>query len=366
MASQHLTLGSLQRTLRARLILVSILATVQPGFSESLTRQLHAMGTRLEVVVEAPDRATAVSASEAAVRAVADAEERLSTWRTDSEVSRLNHSPVGRWIELSPELARDLRQVTGWWRRTDGSFHPGLAALVRVWDLRGFGRRPTPAELATALEATNMKLFELDGRCARRLADGFGIEEGGFGKGVALREAAAGSLAAGASCVAVDLGGQLHLAGDCTARAIAIAHPDDRDRVVAMLPLTVGSVATSGNSERAIVVDGLRYGHLLNPSTGLPASDFGSVTVVARDPLAADCLATALFVLGPEAGLRWADSHEGVEAIYVVRGAGEPQLRMTEGLRTVITPNTATTDRAATASAVQLQSRKVVRQGGRR
>jgi len=343
-----------------------ILVSVRSGFSESVTRQLHAMGTRLEVVVEAPDRATAVSASEAAVRAVADAEERLSTWRTDSEVSRLNHSQVGRWIELSPELARDLRQVTDWWRRTDGSFHPGLAALVRVWDLRGSGRRPTAAELAAALEATSMKLFELDGRSARRLADGFEIEEGGFGKGVAIREAAAGSLAAGASCVAVDLGGRLHLAGDCAARAIAIAHPDDRGRVVATLPLDSGSVATSGNSERAIVVDGHTYGHLLDPRTGFPASDFGAVTVVARDPLAADCLATALFVLGPEAGLRWADVHEGVEAIYVVRGEGETQLRMTEGLKRAITPGPATTERTAAASALRFEFRNLVRQGGAR
>jgi thiamine biosynthesis lipoprotein len=365
MASQHLSVDSLQRTLRASLILVLILTTFRSASSESVTRQLHAMGTRLEVVVEAPDRATAVSASEAAVRAVSDAEQRLSTWRTDSEISRLNHTPVGSWIELSPELASDLRQVTDWWHRTDGSFHPGLAALVQAWNLRGDGRRPTDAELAAALEATSMDLFELDGSSARRLAGGFGIEEGGFGKGVALRDAAAGSLAVGASCVAIDLGGQLHLAGHCAARAVSIAHPDDRDRVVATLPLTAGSVATSGNSERAIVVDGRRYGHLLDPSTGFPASDFGAVTVVARDPLAADCLATALFVLGPEAGLRWADAHEGVEVVYVVRGTGEPQLRMTDGLRRVITANTAPIERAETAS-LPLQPRIVVQKGGSR
>lgn len=357
MASWHHISASVRRALRASLILLSFLASVRPGLSESVTRQLRAMGTRLEVVVEAPDRATAISASEAAVRAVADAEERLSTWRTDSEVGRLNRAPVGSRIELSTELARDLRQAAACWHRTDGSFHPGLAALVRAWDLRGTGRRPTATELAAALQATRMELFELDGRFAKRLAEGFGIEEGGFGKGVALRDAAAGALAAGASCVAVDLGGQLHLAGDCEARTIAIAHPDARDRAVATLPLTSGSVATSGNSERAIVVDGRRYGHLLDPRTGFPAADFGAVTAVARDPVEADCLATGLFVFGPEAGLRWAEAHDGVEAIFVVRGAGEPQLRMTEGLRRAITAKTPTTEPTATALASRLGSR---------
>lgn len=314
-----------------------VLLTATAG-AESVTRLVSLMGTWFELVVEAPRSDAASAAGEAAVRAAAAAESRLSTWQTESELARLNRSPVGDRIALSPELARDLGEAAGWWRETGGAFHPGLAALVQAWDLRGAGREPSEVELAAARAAIRMELLELDADSARRLDRGFGFEEGGFGKGVALRCAADAALAAGATCVALDLGGQLHLAGSCAVRSVAIADPDSRNRTVATVPLQSGSAASSGNSERAVVVGGRRHGHLLDPRTGRPAPDFGSVTVVAADPVAADCLATALFVLGPEAGLAWAEAHDGVEALFVLRGAGGPRLLMTRGLARLVEP----------------------------
>jgi thiamine biosynthesis lipoprotein len=80
------------------------------------------------------------------------------------------------------------------------------------------------------------------------------------------------------------------------------------------------SAATSAASERFVEIEGVRYGHILDPRTGRPVDAWGSVTVVMEDPLAADAVATALFVMGPEAGLAWAREREDVGALFLMEG----------------------------------------------
>jgi len=106
---------------------------------------------------------------------------------------------------------------------------------------------------------------------------------------------------------------------------------------VATLLLRDRSAATTGASERYVKIDGRRVGHVLDPRSGAPVPAWGSVTVVAADPLAADALSTALFVLGPEAGLAWAMRHDGVEALFLVTGSEGVRARWTPGLDTLLT-----------------------------
>jgi thiamine biosynthesis lipoprotein len=98
----------------------------------------------------------------------------------------------------------------------------------------------------------------------------------------------------------LDLGGQIFAVGRA---AVAVADPRNRERAAVSLAIADESASTSGNSERGLTVGRRRIGHLLDPRTGRPASDFGSVTVLAPSGLVADILSTAFFVLGPERGL---------------------------------------------------------------
>lgn len=287
-------------------------------------RRLGAMGTWLELSIEAGERALALAASEEAVRAIEACEARLSTWRDDSELARLNRSPVGVEVTLSGELAADLERARSFWRATEGAFDPGLAALVAAWGLRTGGRAPGPGEIEAALAAGGIAGFELEGRRAVRRHPLAGVEEGGFGKGVGLDAALAALAAAGIEAARIDLGGQLALLG--AGGTAVLGDPRERARGVLELSLAPGSLATSGNSERAILVDGVRRGHLLDPRTGAPAEDFGSLTVWAGEATAADCLSTGLYVLGPERAFRWHAAQGGpgprVELIVLVpRGA---------------------------------------------
>ena len=300
-------------------------------------RSLALMGTSLELVVEARDRATALAASERAVRALEATEARLSTWRPDSELSRLNATPALEPFLMSAELAADLAAARRWWLATDGRFDPGVGGLVQAWGLREGGRRPTQSELLRAQAAGGLASLSLDGRLATREHPDLILEEGGFGKGAGLDAALSALRQAGATRAVLDLGGQVALLGPGPFR-LAVAHPNDRGRPLLEVSLDGGSLATSGNSERGIVVEGTRLGHLLDPRTGRPAADFGSITVWAQDALTADCLSTALYVAGPDAALAWVAERPGIEVIVIERAGESLRVRASAGLRGRLRP----------------------------
>jgi len=308
-----------------------LLALVSVPAGALVERTVGVMGTELRIVVEATDRAAALAAGERAVRALEEAEGRLSTWRSTSELARFQAAPAGRPVELSPALAADLAGARACWQATGGAFDPTVGALVRAWGLRGGGRRPAAGELARALAATGMAGLLLDGREAVRRRADLVLEEGGFGKGAGLVDALA-ALAADPRVrrASLDLGGQLAVydSGPRTAEwRFTLAHPRARRQPAVAVRVDGGSVATSGNGERGIEVDGERLGHLLDPRSGRPAPDFGSLTVWTEDPLRADCLSTGLYVLGPEAALAWAGEHPGVEVLILETPAGGESLR---------------------------------------
>jgi thiamine biosynthesis lipoprotein len=162
--------------------------------------------------------------------------------------------------------------------------------------------------------------LDLEGGAAVRRRPGLTLEEGGFGKGAGLGDALEALSDLGVRRASLDLGGQVAVLGG--GWTVPVAHPRQRDRPAVALAIDGGSVSTSGNSERGIEIGGRKLGHILDPRTGEPVPDFGSVTVWTADPLRADCLSTGLYVLGPERALAWAASHPGVE-VLVLRPEGD-------------------------------------------
>ena len=304
--------------------------TPSPG-TATVDRQLSLMGTTATVSVEGVDHTTALAASERAIRALEEAEARLSTWRDDSELSRFNRMEVGHPFLLSPELARVLQSAWYWWRETSGAFDPGIGALIQTWGLRQGGRVPGTEDLAYALACNGLTSLRLEGETAVRLHPGLGIEEGGFGKGAGLDEAIVAMRAPGVVGGVINLGGQIALLGDGKEGTFGIADPDDRNRMVLTVQIGRGSLATSGNSERGIEVGGVRYGHILDPKLGRPARDFGSLTVWAPTALAADCLSTGLYVMGPDTALAWTLGRSDIETLILERTATGLRVRATSG-----------------------------------
>lgn len=259
---------------------------VVPAHTEAATnRARYLMGTVCEVAVAG----NAESAAASIERAFAEAEriERfLSTWKPESELSRVNAG-----AQPSAELAELLATALAWSKKTGGAFDPRVRALIEVWKTREDGALPAPEQIAQAL--ANKQQFE----------------EGAFGKGYALDR----MLATIDGDALIDFGGQLLVRGS---RRVAIADPADREKPVVELTLADASLSTSSGSEKTFEVDGRRFSHIVDPRTGQALPPRGSVSVIADDALTADILSTALYVMGEDDGLRWANAH-GVAALYL-------------------------------------------------
>ena len=309
--------------------------TVNPSIVVS--RDVYLMGTRAQLSVHAVQREDGLAKLEAALRTLEDTEEELSTWRASSEISALNRQPVGRPWRATARLCRTFADVWRWHRETGGAFDPAIGRLLGAWDVHGEGAIPSPAEQARALASSGIALLAFDETACTltRRAD-VAIDVGAFGKGEGLDRAAA---VLGDIPWMIDLGGQISVGGAAPPEGgwtVAIADPRQRDVPVLHVRLTRGSLSTSAGSERDLVVNGRRVGHIVDPRTGRPATFQGSVTVWHERGLAADALSTALYVMGPEAGLRWAEARR-LAACYLIPEGPALRMETTAAFRRLIT-----------------------------
>ncbi len=297
--------------------------SASPQASVRVERSVYLMGTRATLVADAVDRAAGLARLEQMVRILEGTEAELSTWRDDSALSALNRQAVDvPWV-APRTLCALLGELETWHRETGGAFDPAIGSLIGVWSLRTGGRQPTPHELLAATARAGFRHLRIDTeRCTVVRHADVVVDAGAFGKGEALRRVReVDDGRAGAWLV--DLGGQVGVAGVQPGEAwpIAIAHPVRRDHPVVDLSLNHGSLATSGGSERDLIVGGARVGHILDPRTGHTVVRRASVSVWHDDPLAADVLSTSLYVMGVDAGLEWAEAR-GIAASFIAPAAG--------------------------------------------
>lgn len=281
-------------TLTAAVLLLAMTPAIAPA---RVTRARFLMGTVCEIT------AGNVIEIDAAFDEAKRVEAMLSTWRDDSELSRVNRGEAA----ASPELLALLRRVAAISDDTGGAFSLLVRPLLDAWRIRGEGALPDAESLRAATKSArpeNLALAE-----GVTLRNGAQIEEGGFGKGYALDR----MLAMLHGDAVINFGGQIVVRG--TTRA-AIAHPLHRDRAALDVTLHDESLSTSSGSEKSFVAGGRRFCHIVDPRSGEALPPRGSVSVIHPSALVADALSTALYVMGPREGLRWARRH-GVRAIFI-------------------------------------------------
>jgi thiamine biosynthesis lipoprotein len=313
----------------------SILAGIGTAPSVLVERNAYVMGTSVSLAVWAETRASGLRLLDDGLRTLEEAETELSTWREDSAISALNRSMVGGRWQADRALCELIAEVARWQRETHGAFDPTIGALLAAWDVHGAGRRPSPGELALARVNSGFERLGFDAeRCTITRRADISIDVGAFGKGEALDRAA---RVLGAGDWMIDLGGQVMASGRSGGGRgwpVSIAAPRHRNERALEVVLTGGSLATSGGSERDLVVDRVRVGHILDPRTGVPAGFDGSVTVWHPRALTADILSTALYVMGPERGLRWAGDR-GFAVCYMIPALdGTTRTLITDAFRT--------------------------------
>jgi len=272
--------------------------------------RFKAMGCPCALQIHA-DSASAARAWAASARGeIERLEQKYSRYRGDSLLSRINASagdPDG--VAVDRETASLLDYAATCHEQSGGLFDITSGILRRAWDFRS-GRLPELARIAELLPRVGWeKVRWSGGRVALPLA-GMELDLGGYVKEYAADRVAA--LLRGEGCRAgiVDLGGDLAIVG---------AHPDGQPWIVGIrdarhperpalsVPVSEGGVATSGDYERCMVVDGVRYGHILDPRTGWPVSGLASVTVFAPRCLVAGSASTIALLQG-ERARTWLDA----------------------------------------------------------
>lgn len=292
-------------------------------------RAWSVMGTVLEVAVYGPDSTAAVAAARAARRAVDEVDSLMSSYRADSEVSRLADRAGGAPLPISAPTEEVLRAALEWGERSEGAFDITVAPVVDVWGFsREQGAIPGEASLDSAkllVGRDGLHLGDPPGT-ARLARPGMRVDLGGIAKGFAVDRALAALAARGVVRAMVDLGGNVGVLGDAPGGGpwpIGIRHPRDGDGVGAILDVPAGgATATSGDYERFFEVDGVRYAHIVDPRTSRPARGVAAVTVLARDGLEADALSTTLYLLGPERGACLLREMPGTAALWFLDDGG--------------------------------------------
>lgn len=262
------------------------------------------MGTACRITLYAPSEPEAAEAAAAAFQRIADLEAILSDYRPQSEAMRLFRGETGAWHQVSPDLAAILRLSERIHAAADGAFDPTLGPLTQLWrQARQSRELPSPDVLEQARARSGMHLVEIDPLADRVRFDVIGMRPdfGAIGKGWAADEAMIVLHALDAPMALIDFGGDL-VAGDPPPNSpegwrILIQDGLNEPREIT---LRRRAIATSGDAEQSVEINGVRYSHIIDPRTGLGLTQRRSATVTAPTGALADALASAACVLGSE------------------------------------------------------------------
>lgn len=278
------------------------------------------MGTTYNIIaigedLDEAELGTAVEETLAAVNA------KMSNWDPNSEVSVFSASDSTSPVEVSAEFATVIAAANDVHSKSDGKFDITLGPLIELW---GFGPRkpedPVPSDeaIAEALERVGQgSLLQLDqsGKTLSKADAGVGINLAAIAKGYGI-DAVAGALkAAGIEDYMVEIGGDLVTSGENDEGEtwrIGIEKPEPGAQTVQLvIPITDLGMATSGDYRNFFEQDGVRYSHIIDPTTGRPITHrTTSVTVVADNAMMADAWATAMLAMGQDAGMKVAEAHK--------------------------------------------------------
>lgn len=276
--------------------------------------QVH-MGVPVRLVFYTGSDGAAAAAATAAFARIAQLDSRLSDYRADSELRRLDgHASA---VPVSDDLFAVLEIALELARATNGAFDPTVGPFTRMWRTsRGTLRLPSAGELEAARARVGWEKVSLDrdARTVRLAVPGMMLDLGGIGKGYVLDEALATLRRHGIRRALLEAGGDIVLGDAPPARpgwAIEISGAVEPISVLART-----AIATSGDTEQFVTIDGTRYSHVVDPRTGLGLTSGVSVTVIAKNGATADAMATAVSVWGREAGTELAARARAVTVVW--------------------------------------------------
>jgi thiamine biosynthesis lipoprotein len=287
----------------------------------SIVHQFYAMASNCAVhfcCETAEEFERFAAAAEGEVRRI---EARYSRYRGDSELARINEAAAtGASVEIDAETAGLIKYARACFAKSGGAFDITSGLLRSVWNFSA-SRLPDQKSIDAVLPFIGLDKVELWNGQVHFGKTGMELDLGGIGKEYAADRAAEVCANLGARHGFIDLGGDIRAIGsqpNGLPWRIGVRHPRDADKVVAEIALSAGAIATSGDYERFMEVDGRRYCHILDPRTGWPAQGLSSVTVISDRCLVAGSLSTVAMLKGKD-GAAWLQEL-GVRHIVIDEG----------------------------------------------
>jgi thiamine biosynthesis lipoprotein len=250
----------------------------------------------------------------------------MTTWRDDSEISRINAAAGKSAAPVSPETLAVIEKSIWISGRSEGLFDITFEAMHGLWkfDQDHDERIPAAAAVEKARKLIDYRKIKVDSDKSSVMLEkaGMRMSLGGIAKGYAVDAAARVLEASLLPSYFVQAGGDLYVKGrkpDGAPWRVGVRDPRGKDATdyFAMLEVEDHAFSTAGDYERGFLKNGKRYHHILDPRTGYPATACRSVTILAPDGLVADELDDAVFILGPEKGLKLIEARAGVGAVIV-------------------------------------------------
>jgi thiamine biosynthesis lipoprotein len=297
---------------------------------EKVDFQDVAMGTNVHFIAYSNARVSSAqikSAITAALTEMRRLEALMSEWRDDSEVGKINLSP-DQWVSVGPETFSVISRALDEGKASGGAFDITFQALSGVWKFGSAAdaqpKLPAKSEIDRLKKLVDYRVVQLDpAQRAVRIPKDHKIGLGGIAKGYIVDRAASMLEQAQIRDFLVQAGGDLFGSGrkpDGSAWVSGIQDPrGPQGTFFASIELTDHAFSTAGDYARSYVIGNRRYHHIIDPHTGYPATASRSVTVWADDATTADAVDDAVFILGPEAGLKLVEATPGVGVVIVDR-----------------------------------------------
>jgi len=286
------------------------------------------MGTLFHISFYGIDRTNSYAAAEAAFRRVAMLDEIMSDYRADSELMRLCEHPVGEPVPVSAELFDVLAKAQQFAQLSSGAFDVPICPSLRLWRLsRKRKSLPTPEEIVQARQAVGYNKLRLDSRnrTVTLLAPNMRLDLGGIAKGYAADQALQLLKCKGYKRALVAASGDIAIGEAPPGEPgwkIAVSLPGTTtNKTASTVLLRHAGISTSGDTEQVVELGGVRYSHIVNPTTGLGLTNPIQVTVISTNATTTDALATAVSVLGTPRGLALVESFPKTAAL-ILEGQG--------------------------------------------
>ena len=311
-----------------KLLLLVFLVTFSAVGQQTYRESLLLMGSNFEITVVADTPRQANQWIEMAVAEIRRIEALISSWDPASQTSEINQQAGIKPVKVSMELHQLIKRAIGISALTDGAFDISYAAMDRIWKFDGSMRElPEPEAIEQSVRLVGYKNILLDEKegTVYLAKKGMKIGFGGIGKGYAADRAKEVLIRAGVPAGIINASGDMNSWGEQNNGRpwqVAITNPMDKTKSYGLLPLQGRAVVTSGDYEKHVTFEGVRYAHIIDPRSGYPSTGIISTTVFAPKAELADALSTAVFVMGIEAGLDRINQIPEVDCIIVDSSGG--------------------------------------------